>query len=170
MIAYAINEDLVVREIPLKKPFKRRALVTALLALAGLGTHYLPARSLHAVAPELAVAQPIAQDNAARAVQGPNNLFGNAGIDHQLDAPVATTLGASEQDFSTILHQAGSEPTSAATTLEGFTSADFKQVAVSAGTSPATPDASFAAVPEPNTAGLLLLVAAPAISLRRKRS
>jgi hypothetical protein len=170
MIAYAINEDLVVQEIPQKKPYKRRALVTALLALAALGTHYLPARPLHTLTPELAVAQPITQDNAAQTVQGPNNLFGDAGIDHHFDAPVATTLGPTEQDFSTILDQAGSEPTAAATTLEGFTSADFKQVAVSAGTSPVTPDASFAAVPEPTTAGLLLLVAAPVIGLRRKRS
>lgn len=167
MIVHAVNEDLVIEEAANKKPLKRRVLVASLLALAAFGAHQLHGRMQPVVQQELA-ASPVITDDATQALPGPNSLFGDTVVDHNFDAPVASSFGSYEMDLASTVDQGGLARETTPT-IDGLDSASIKSVDVEAGS--ITPVGSaFSAVPEPTSAGLLLLVAAPVLGLRRART
>jgi hypothetical protein len=169
MIAHAVNSDLMFDEEPEKKPLKRRLLVASLLSLAAFGAHQLHGRMHPLSAPQEALASSVvtADATAPQVITGPNSLFGDAVVDQKFDAPVASSLGSYEMDLVSTIDQGGlARETSPA--IEGLDSASFRAVDVAGGSSSAAVAGAFSAVPEPASAGLLLLVAAPALGLRRK--
>jgi hypothetical protein len=169
MIEDTTNLSASVVDATEKKPIKRRIAVTALLALAALGAHHFHGRTLAGNQPEtpMTVAS-VESENLDQSATGPNSLLGDACIDKTFSAPITADLGANELQMASIIDHAGSdaarEPSLAGLELGSFKDAD----AITATGEPAV--ASLAAVPEPATAGLLLMAVVPAAVLRRPGS
>jgi hypothetical protein len=148
-----IPEDTVEQKPALKK----RLLVATFLGLAALSTHWLPGRTVvtDAVEPQhlAAAATP---DNA---VTGPNSLLGDDVIDKTSQPLASADLTPYHLDVDQVVDQAGlSKMLNGMAPLSG-------QVAV------ASLDSLGAGspVPEPRTAGLFLLAAAPVLIRRKGR-
>ena len=153
-----ISEDAIEQ----KPAMKKRILVASLLTLAAIGTHWLPGRTIVATQnqPERLFAVAASDD---KLMTGPNSLLGDVVLDKN-DKTLATTLDVSTDlaqyhlDMDDVVDQAGSSR------LLG----DVAPVASDSVVPSEIGSISQAsAVPEPRTAGLLLLAAAP-VFIRRK--
>jgi hypothetical protein len=177
MLVNAVNQQTEIEdaawieEIAEKKPLKRRIVVTSLLAIAAIGAHYLhghvmpPSQSTASQAAAIACAADVRGDSTA-AVAGPNSLFGDVSTNRILDTPITGEWGSNELDVAS-LNDHGGVAGIASPLLDATDSPSLKQFDAS-DTSVAAAGV-LGAVPEPSTAGILLLSLAPVIGLRRPR-
>ena len=158
-------EDTTMIELTEKKPIKRRIVVTAMLALAAMGAHHLHGRTIPRIEPELVRSNAINSEDTAKPMVGPNSLLGDVCADQKFSAPIAVDLSVNELDLSSITDHAciagNTDPS-----LDGLDSGSLKEFDAASGV---PSEANLSAVPEPSTAGLLLLAAAPVVGFRRPR-
>jgi hypothetical protein len=154
--AIVIIEDTV----EAKPAIKKRILVGSFLALAALGTHWLPARSIVPLEAESHTAT-VAMASSDKLMTGPNSLLGDAVADPMAKAIPGTDLSQYHLDAEQTTDEAGLTQA-----LNGIAPASDEL---------AIPDESAAvsqasAVPEPRTAGLLLLAVVPLLIRRHRRN
>jgi hypothetical protein len=141
-----------------KPTIKKRVLIASLLALAAVGTHWLPGRTIVPMQSE--PQQAVANATSEKIVTGPNSLIGDAIADPTAQVLASADLYQSHLDTDATVDQAG-----LGRMLAGLDAAPGV-FAVPSGSLAGSVSAT--AVPEPRTAGILLLAAAP-IVIRRKR-
>lgn len=164
------KEEVVVNledTIEQKPSMKKRIVVASLLALAAAGTHWLPGRTIVPLQDStsktiaMAVADKQVPSQAPSQVSGPNSLLGDAVTDKTSQA-VATVADVSRYhlDSDSIVDQAG-----LSRLLNGIA-----PLSGQAGLTSTDSIGQVNAVPEPRTAGLLLLAAAPILVRRKART
>ncbi len=142
-----------------KPAMKKRILVASLLALAAVGTHWLPGRTI--VATQAQPQHRFATIAADSMVTGPNSLLGDVVVDKTAQALTTNTdLSQYHLEMDDVVDQAGSnrllsEVAPVSSVLA--TPSDIQSVG------------QASAVPEPRTAGLLLLAVAPVLIRRKSR-
>jgi hypothetical protein len=142
-----------------KPAMKKRILVASLLALAAVGTHWLPGRTIVATQPE--PQQCFAAVAADKMVTGPNNLLGDIVLDKTAQTLATNTdLSQYHLEMDDVIDQGGSIRilSEVAPVSSGL-----------ANTGEIQSIGQVSAVPEPRTAGLFLLAAAPALIRRKGR-
>jgi hypothetical protein len=148
-----ISEDAIEQ----KPAIKKRILVAILLALAAIGTHWLPGRTI--VATQNQPGQQLAVAASDKMIAGPNSLLGDAVTDKTAAMlTVGTDLTQYHMDTDAVVDLAGSSrllTDVAPLASDSIASSELASVG------------QASAVPEPRTAGLLLLAAAP-VFIRRK--
>jgi hypothetical protein len=156
------NEEAV--DLDQKPTVKKRMAVAGVLALAALGTHWLPGR---AIVPMQNQTQrtAVAQMSGDKMLTGPNSLLGDAIADPTAQLltanDVAAEVGVGHLDVDASVDQSG--VSKLLSSLDRNTDG-FAVPADGSGVTTAT------AVPEPATAGLLLLAAAPVLARRKNRA
>ena len=139
---------------------KKRILVASFLALAAVGTHWLPGRTI--VATQNEPQQQAAVIASDKMVTGPNSLLGNVVLDKTAQSLAATTdLSQYHLEMDDVIDQAGSSRLLSSVAPLSSEMISPGSVSESASIGPVS------AVPEPRTAGLFLLAAAP-VFIRRK--
>jgi hypothetical protein len=163
------NEVAVISEeaIDQKPAMKRRIFVASLLALAAIGTHWLPGRPI--VTDQL---EPQQQAVAVsdKLMTGPNSLLGVAVSDKTSQSLAASAdLSQYHLDVTEVVDQAGvSRLLNDVAPSTGSVSSEWAVPgSIIAGENISLSQTS--AVPEPRTAGLLLLAVAP-VFIRRQGS
>jgi hypothetical protein len=167
MIEDAINDYPAFEDAPVKKPFKRRIAVTALLALAAMGAHHFHGRTITPLEPESVASKAVNSDEIAKNVVGPNSLFGDVCTDQKLSPQTSTELSFNELEMTSSIDQLGLAAT-VAPSLERVDSGSLNLQSVD--TADARAQSNLSAVPEPSAAGIALLALAPVMSLRRPRN
>jgi hypothetical protein len=149
-----ISEDAIEQ----KPAMKKRIFVASLLAMAAVGTHWLPGRTI--VPMESQPAQQVGVASADKLMAGPNSLLGDAVADPVAKAVASADLGQYHLDMDNVVDQAGLSQV-----LNGMNPIS-SELAVPSG---AVNSGQTSAVPEPTTAGLLLLAATPVLARRKGR-
>ena len=142
-----------------KPAMKKRILVASLLAVAAMGTHWLPGRTI--VATQAEAQQRVTTVSADKMMTGPNSLLGDIAVDKTAQA-LATNADLSQYhlEMDGVIDQAGSNRLLnevAPVSSELATPSDIQAVG------------QASAVPEPRTAGMFLLAAAPVLIRRKSR-
>jgi hypothetical protein len=162
-----LNLGFSTKEVPViceetleqKPAIKKRILVASFLALAAVGTHWLRGRTI--VATQAEAQQHFITIAADKMVTGPNSLLGDVVGDKTAQALATNTdLSQYHLEMDDVIDQAGSNrllSEVAPVSSELATPSDIQSIG------------QASAVPEPRTAGLLLLAAAPVLIRRKSR-
>ena len=150
-----ISEDAVEQ----KPPIKKRILVASLLAMAAIGTHWLPGRTI--VATQQEPQQVVNVQASDKLATGPNSLLGDIVTDNT-SAQLASNIDLNQYhlDVDSVVDQAG-----LSRLLDGIAPPSNSMAASDLSGSAA----SVSAVPEPRAAGILLLAAMPVLVRRKPR-
>jgi hypothetical protein len=152
--AVVIPEDAVEK----KPAIKKRILVGSLLALAAMGTHWLPGRTIVTDQPEPRHLAMVTTDSAAT---GPNTLLGDTVVDKTAAIASSANLSQYHLDMDDTVDQAA-----LSRLLNGITPEQSELAVTEEGNSVAV----ASAVPEPTTAGIFLLAATPVLIRRKARA
>jgi hypothetical protein len=144
---------------------KWRFAVAAILTVAALGARQLHQRALPQLASDAVQTRAVADVAPAAEISGPNNLLGDVRLDKEFEAPIGT-VGVNDLELASSVDLAGLDR-AVEPSLDHLESGSLQQIDVAAAIQT---QGSLSAVPEPTTAGMLLLAAAPVVGLRRSRS